>query len=56
MKRHGEAALAHAITVEKERKRIQELIEKYGYKLCDIFNMNEAGLFYVYTSIFFFTF
>ena len=56
MKRHGEAASAHAITVEKKRKRIQELIEKYGYKLHDIFNIDETGLFYAYTPIFFFTF
>ena len=53
MERHGEAAFAHAITVEKEMKRIQELIEKYGYKLRDIFNMDETGLFCAYTSIFF---
>ena len=54
IKRHGEAASAHAITVEKERKRIQELIEKYGYKLHDIPNMDETGLFYAYTPIFFY--
>jgi Tc5 transposase DNA-binding domain len=49
MKQHGEAASASADTMEKERKRIQELIVKYGYELCDIFNMNETGLFYGYT-------
>lgn len=48
MKRHGEAASASADTVEKERKRIQELIVKYGYELHDIFNMDETGLFYGY--------
>jgi len=35
MKQHGEAASAGADTVEKERKRIQELIIKYGYELRD---------------------
>jgi Tc5 transposase DNA-binding domain/Helix-turn-helix domain (DUF4817) len=48
MKRHGEAASSSA---EKERKRIQELIIKYGYRLCDIFNMDETGLFYGYAPI-----
>jgi Tc5 transposase DNA-binding domain len=48
MKQHGESALASADTMEKERKRIQELIMKYGYELCDIFNMDETGLFYGY--------
>ncbi len=48
MKRHGEAASANADTVETERKRIQELIKKYGYRLRDIFNMDETGLFYGY--------
>ena len=48
MKRHGEAASTSAATVEKERKRIQELITMYGYELRDIFNMDETGLFYGY--------
>jgi len=48
MKRHGEAASANAETVENERRRIQELIKKYGYRLRDIFNMDETGLFYGY--------
>ena len=48
LKRHGEAASANAETVEKERRRIQELITKYRYELRDIFNMDETGLFYVY--------
>jgi hypothetical protein len=51
MRRHGEAGSAHADSVEKERKRIQELIEEHGYKLRDIFNMDETGLFYGYTPI-----
>ena len=33
MRWHGEAGSSNAETVEKERKRIQELIKKYGYKL-----------------------
>jgi cupin superfamily acireductone dioxygenase involved in methionine salvage len=37
-------------TIEDERKRIQELIAKYGYKLRDIFNMDETGLFYEYVT------
>ena len=47
-KRHGDAASADLETVKRERKRIQELIDKYGYKLQDIFNMDETGLFYAY--------
>jgi hypothetical protein len=45
-RRHGEAGSSSTDTVEKERKRIQELIKKYGYRLKDIFNMDETGLFY----------
>ena len=52
MKRHGEAASSKAATVERERKRVQELIEKWGYELRDIFNMDETGLFYGYALIF----
>jgi len=47
-KRHGDAASSDAKTIEEERKRVQELIKKYGYKLRDIFNMDETGLFYGY--------
>ena len=47
-KRHGDAASSDAETIEEERKRVRELIEKYGYKLKDIFNMDETGLFYGY--------
>jgi hypothetical protein len=32
-------------------KEEMELIEKYGYKLCNIFNMDETGLFYGYAPI-----
>ena len=54
MKRYGEAASSSAGTVEKERKRIQEIIQKYGYELHNIFNMDETGLFYGYAPLFFF--
>jgi hypothetical protein len=47
MKQHGEAGSSDVGTVEWERKRIQELIKKYGY----IFNMDETGLFYGYLPI-----
>lgn len=52
MKRHGEAASTSAETVKHERKWIQALIQKYGYKLHDIFNMDETGLFYGYEPSF----
>jgi len=39
MKRHGEAASANADTVEEERRRIQELIKKYGYPLFPYFQL-----------------
>ena len=45
-KRHGEAASAEPKTIEEERKRVQELVKKFGYALHDIFNMDETGLFY----------
>lgn len=48
MKRHGEAALSDAETVEEERERIQDLIKESNYELRDIFNMDETGLFYAY--------
>lgn len=51
MKRHGEAASSRAETVERERKRIQELIRKWGYEPRDIFNMDETGLFYGYVPM-----
>ena len=47
-RRHGDAALSDAKTIEDERKHVQELIDKHGYKLRDVFNMNETGLFYGY--------
>jgi hypothetical protein len=46
MKRHGEAGSSNAETVEKERKRMQDLIRESGYELRNIFNMDETGLFY----------
>lgn len=46
IKCHGEAASSSPETVERERRRIQELIKKHGYKPCDIFNADETGLFY----------
>jgi len=45
---HGDAASADLETVKREQKRIQELINKYGYELWDIFNMDEMGLFYAH--------
>ncbi|ESK82225.1 major centromere autoantigen b [Moniliophthora roreri MCA 2997] len=51
-KRHGEAVSSSPIAIENEHKRIQEIIDrlmKQGYKLQDIFNMDETGLFYVMT-------
>lgn len=45
-KRHGEAGSADPADVEHERTRVRELIAKYGYRLKDIFNMDETGLFY----------
>ncbi|KIK76349.1 hypothetical protein PAXRUDRAFT_170205, partial [Paxillus rubicundulus Ve08.2h10] len=46
MKHHGKAASVASKTVDKERPRIQELIKKCGYQLCDIFNADESSLFY----------
>ena len=37
----------HGKASSVERKRIHKLIQKYGYQLKDIFNMDETGLFYV---------
>ena len=45
-KKHGEAASASDEDVDKERERIRELITEYRYRLKDIFNMDETGLFY----------
>ncbi|THU82995.1 DDE-domain-containing protein [Dendrothele bispora CBS 962.96] len=47
LRRHGEGGSVNPVAVERERKRIQELIKKYRYHLKDIFNMDETGLFYV---------
>ena len=46
IKYHGEAGSADSAAVERERKCIQELIVKWGYRLKDVFNMDETGLFY----------
>lgn len=46
-KRHGKAGSVDPEVVEKEKEHIQELVQIYGYKLHDIFNMDETGLFYV---------
>ena len=48
LKRHGEAGSANSETVEKERKRVQNLIGMSGYECRDIFNMDETSLFYGY--------
>jgi len=52
-KRHGEAGSGDLERVEGERRRVQELIGKYGYELRDIFNMDETGLFYGFVPFFF---
>ena len=51
-KRHGEAASANSETVERERQRIQTLIEEYGVEPRDLFNTDETGLFYGQASPF----
>jgi hypothetical protein len=43
---HGDAASADLETVKREKKCVQELINKY--ELQDIFNMDETRLFYAY--------
>ncbi|KAF7359013.1 DDE-domain-containing protein [Mycena sanguinolenta] len=45
-KRHGEAASADPKVVEEEKKRVQAVIKKGGFKACDVYNMDETGLFY----------
>lgn len=52
LKHYGEAESAKPETVERERLRVQKLIKQYGYKLKDIFNMDETGFFYMYTLFF----
>jgi len=47
-KHHGNVASADLETVKREQKCIQELIDKYGYELQDIFNMDEMALFYAH--------
>jgi hypothetical protein len=51
-KRHGEAASASPEAVEAERKRVQELIQKGGFRAHDIYNMDETGLFYGFVQCF----
>ena len=46
VKRHGEAASASTEAIEKERHRIQNIIEQMGLAARDVFNMDETGLFY----------
>lgn len=48
LKRYGEAASADPERVVHERQRIQGLIQEQGYRLKDIFNMDETGLFYAW--------
>lgn len=49
-KRHGEAGSATLEAVESEharvRERIRELVAKHGYRLKDIFNMDERQVFF----------
>jgi len=45
-KRHGEAGSANSEDVEHEHERIQKLIQHHGYRLKDIFNMDDTGLFW----------
>ena len=47
-KRHGEAASSNPEAVKQDQQRLQNLIAQHGYWLCDIFNMDETGLFYAY--------
>ena len=47
---HGEAVLANTHGVEDEQKWVHALIKRYSYKLCNIFNMDETGLLWVYAS------
>jgi len=49
-KRHGEASSVSEQTVKKERERMQTIIKEGSYKLGDIFNMDETGLFYGYVA------
>jgi len=49
-KHHGEASSVSEQTVEKERECMQMIIKEGSYKLRDIFNMDETGLFYGYVA------
>lgn len=50
LKHHGKGGSVDPESVERERRRVQGLIKKYGYELRDIFNMDETGLFYGYST------
>ena len=50
-KSHGEDGSADPKDVEMERQRIQGLIKSGGYKLQDIFNMDETGLLYACVAL-----
>ena len=47
-KYHGEAGSSSAKMMEEERKQVQKVILEGGYKLKDLYNMDETGLFYAY--------
>ena len=49
---HGKGGSVGTERIERERRHVQKLIEEYGYKLRDIFNMDETGLFYGYVPFF----
>jgi transposase len=52
LKRHGEGGSVDPERVKRERRRVRELLEEYGYELRDVFNMDETGLFYGYAPFF----
>lgn len=43
-KKHGEAGSQSIATADAERKRVQEICQLF--KLCDIYNLDETGLFW----------
>jgi cupin superfamily acireductone dioxygenase involved in methionine salvage len=43
---HSEAVSADIEVVNREWQQVQEVIKTYGYKLRDIINMDETGIFY----------
>jgi hypothetical protein len=52
IRRHGEAGSVDMQKVEVEHKQLKVLIGESGYKLKDVFNMDETGLFYAYAPFF----